>query len=149
MSAYQLSGPRQNATPSRPLFLHTVTAVLATLSGAPTSFFFFSTSRSWWMLEILRSSPSRLRMLHRCSIGFRSGDMLASPSPLTLSFYSKVVVILEVCLGSLSCWNTALQPCFQINLSWSHQTKDMVQVVHVLSLLVFSKLFADSLVHHL
>ncbi len=28
----------------------------------------------------------------------------------TLSFFSKAVVILEVCLGSLSCWNTALQP---------------------------------------
>ncbi len=28
----------------------------------------------------------------------------------TLSFFSKAVVILEVCLGSLSCWNTALRP---------------------------------------
>jgi len=27
-----------------------------------------------------------------------------------LSFFSKVVVILEVCLGSLSHWNTALRP---------------------------------------
>ncbi len=27
----------------------------------------------------------------------------------TLSFFSKAVVILEVCLGSLSCWNTALR----------------------------------------
>ncbi len=28
----------------------------------------------------------------------------------TLSFFSKAVVVLEVCLGSLSCWNTALWP---------------------------------------
>ncbi len=28
----------------------------------------------------------------------------------TLSFFSKAVVILEVCLGSLSWWNTALRP---------------------------------------
>ncbi len=31
----------------------------------------------------------------------------------TLSFFSKAVVILEVCLGSLSCWNTALRPSLQ------------------------------------
>ncbi len=35
-----------------------------------------TTSRSWWMLETLRSSTFRLRMPNRCSIGFRSGDML-------------------------------------------------------------------------
>ncbi len=29
---------------------------------------------------------------------------------VTLGIFSKAVVILEVCLGSLSCWNTALQP---------------------------------------
>ncbi len=43
----------------------------------------------------------------RCSIGFRSGDMLHH---FTLSFFSKAVVVLEVYLGSLSCWNTALWP---------------------------------------
>ncbi len=31
----------------------------------------------------------------------------------TLSFFSKAVVILEVWLGSLSCWNTALRPSLQ------------------------------------
>ncbi len=61
------------------------------------------TSRSWWMLETLRSSTFRLRMPHRCSIGFRSGDMLGQSITFTLSF-------LGVCLGSLSCWNTALLP---------------------------------------
>ncbi len=73
-----------------------------------------TTSGSWWMLETLRSSTFHLRMPHRCSIGFRSGDMLGQSITFTLSFFSKAVVILEVCLGSLSCWNTALCPslCF-------------------------------------
>ncbi len=67
-------------------------------------------SKSWWMLETLCSSTFRLRRPHRCSIGFRSGDMLGQFINFTLSFFSKTVVILEVCLGSLSCWNTALRP---------------------------------------
>ncbi len=61
------------------------------------------------MLETLRSS-FHLRIPHRCSIGFRSGDMLDQSIIFTLSFFSKAVVVLEVCFGSLSCWNTALQP---------------------------------------
>ncbi len=69
-----------------------------------------TTSRSWWTLETLRSSTFRLRMPYRCSIGFRSGDMLGQSITFTLSFFSKAVVVLEVCLGSLSCWNTALRP---------------------------------------
>ena len=38
---------------------------------------------------------------HRCSIGFRSGDILGHS--ITFSFLSKAVVILTVRLGSLSC----------------------------------------------
>ncbi len=34
----------------------------------------------------------------------------ASQITFTLGFFSKAVVVLEVCLGSLSCWNTALKP---------------------------------------
>ncbi len=64
----------------------------------------------WRMLETLRSSTFRLRMPHRCSIGFRSGDMLGQSITFTLSFFSKAVVVLKVFLGSLSCWNTALRP---------------------------------------
>ncbi len=71
---------------------------------------YMMTPRSWWMLETLHSSTFRLRMPHRCLIGFRSGDMLGQSITFTLSFFSKAVVILEVCLGSLSCWNTALWP---------------------------------------
>ncbi len=68
-------------------------------------------------VETLRSSTFRLRMPHRCSIGFRSGDMLGQSITFTLSFFSKAVVVLEVCLGSLSCWNTALWPslCFSMS----------------------------------
>ncbi len=71
---------------------------------------FMTTSRSWWMLETLCSSTFRLRMPHRCSIGFRSGDMLGQSVTFSLS---KAVVVLEVCLGSLSCWNIAPQPSLQ------------------------------------
>ncbi len=67
-------------------------------------------SHSWWMLETLRSSTFCLRMPHRFSIWFRSGNMLGQSITFTLSFFSKAVVVLEVCLGSLSCWNTALRP---------------------------------------
>ncbi len=59
------------------------------------------------MLETLRSSTFSLRMPHRCLIGFRSGDMLGQSITFTLSFFSKAVVVLEVCLGSLSCWTAA------------------------------------------
>ncbi len=70
---------------------------------------FMKTSGSWWMLETLCSSTFHLRMLHRCSIGFRSGDMLGQSITFTLSFFSKAVVVLEVCLGSLLCWNSVLR----------------------------------------
>ncbi len=58
------------------------------------------TSRSWWILETLRSTTFRLRMPRsRCSIGFRSGDMLGQSITFTLSFFSKalVVIMLEYC----------------------------------------------------
>ncbi len=154
-------------------------------------------------------------MPHRCSIRFRSGDMLGQSVTITLNFFSKAVVILEVRLWSLSCWNTALRPslwregimlCFSmsqymlafmvpsmncsstmpavliqpqamtlpppcltvdkthlslctpqtLDTIWTKyvylgfiRPQDMVPVIHVLSLLVFSKMFAGFLVHHL
>lgn len=39
--------------------------------------------------------------------------MLGQSRPFTLSLLSKAVVISGVCLGSLSCLNTALQPSFR------------------------------------
>ncbi len=62
------------------------------------------TSQSWWMLETLRSSTFRLRMPHRCSIGFRSGDVLGQSITFTLSFFSKavVVIMLEYCTAAQS-----------------------------------------------
>ncbi len=62
------------------------------------------TSRSCWMLDTWCFSTFRLRMPHRCSVGFRSGDIL--DHSITFSFISKAVVILAVCLGSLLCWKT-------------------------------------------
>ncbi len=52
------------------------------------------TSPSWWMLETLLSSTFCLRMPHRCSIRFRSGDMLGQSITFTLSFLSKAVVVI-------------------------------------------------------
>ena len=48
------------------------------------------------MLETWFSSTFLLRMPYKCSIGFRSGDMLGQSITFTLSFFSKAVVILEV-----------------------------------------------------
>ncbi len=53
--------------------------------------FSMTTSQSWWLLETLRSSTFHLRMPHRCSIGFRCGDMLGQSITFTLSFFSKAV----------------------------------------------------------
>ncbi len=63
-----------------------------------------TTSRSWWMLENLRSSTFRLRMPHRCSIGVRSGDMLGQSITFTLSFFNKavVVIMLQYCPAAQS-----------------------------------------------
>ena len=66
-----------------------------------------TTSQSWQIFETLRTYNFRLRIPQRCSTGFKSGD-LASPSRLS-SASCKAVVVLEVCLGSLSCWNTAMR----------------------------------------
>ncbi len=207
-----------------PLFFSTALTLLGMeftrASQVATGLLFHSsmtTSRSWCMLETLCYSTFRLRMPHRCSIGFRSGDTRGQSITFTLSFLSKPVVVLEVCLGSLSCWNTALRPnlrregimlCFSISqymlafmvpsmncsspvpaalmqphtpttmldfrqdtlvfelLTWlpPHMldtiwTKyvylglirplDMVPLIHCLSLLVFNKLCAGFLVHHL
>ena len=67
---------------------------------------------SWRIFETLRTSTFRLRIPQRCSIGFKSGKMLGKSITFILSLFSKAVVVLEVCLGSLACWNTALRPSF-------------------------------------
>ncbi len=90
-----------------PLFSSTVLTLLGMeftrASQVATGVLFHSsmtTSRSWWMLENLRSFQTFcLRMPHRCSIGFRSGEMLSQSITFTLSFFSKavVVIMLEYC----------------------------------------------------
>ena len=70
-----------------------------------------TTSWSWWIFKTLCTSTFRLMIPHRCSIGFSPRD--AWPVH-RLSLFSKAVVVLEVCLGSLSCRNTALRPSFWI-----------------------------------
>ena len=68
--------------------------------------------RSWQIFETLHRSTFRLRIPRRCSTGFKSGDILGQAITFTLNLFSKAMVVLEVCLGSLSCRNTALLPSF-------------------------------------
>ncbi len=54
----------------------------------------------WSLLPLLHDD---IRMPHRCSIGFRSGDTLGQSTTFTLSFFSKaVVVMLEYCRAAQS-----------------------------------------------
>ena len=69
-------------------------------------------SWSWRIFETLCPSTFRLRIPERYSIGFKSGYMLGQSITFTFSLFSKAVVVLEVCLGLVSCWNTALRPSF-------------------------------------
>ncbi len=107
-------------------------------SQVATGFLFHSsmtTSLSWWMLETLRSSTFHMRMPHRCSIGFRSGDMLCQSITFTLSLFSKavVVIILEYCpaaqsprggdhalLQYLTCWHSWLPQWTVAYQCWQH-----------------------------
>ncbi len=61
------------------------------------------TSQSCWMLDTWCFSIFRLRMPHRCSVRFRSGDILGHS--ITFTFSSRAVIILAMCLGWL-CWKT-------------------------------------------
>ncbi len=86
-----------------PLFSSTALTLLGMeftrASQVATGVQFWMKSQSWWMFKILCSSTFRLRMPHRCSIGFRSGDMLGQSITFTLSFFRKavVVIMLEYC----------------------------------------------------
>ena len=71
-----------------------------------------TTSPSWRIFETLRTSTFCLWVPQRCSIGFKSGDILGQSITFNPSLFSKAVVVLGVCLGLLSCWNTALRPSF-------------------------------------
>ncbi len=77
------------------------------------SIFFHSsrmTSFRDWMLDGEWCSTCLFRIPHRCSIGFRSGDILGHWITFTLFFFRNATVALDVCLGSLSCWKSARRP---------------------------------------
>ncbi len=95
-------GPKCQYFVWSPLFSSTALTLLGTeytrASQVGTAVLFYSsmtTSQSWWMLETLRSSTFCLRMPHR----------LPLPSASLARQWSS-----WRCLGSLSCWNTALWP---------------------------------------
>ncbi len=84
------------------LFSSAVLIEFTRASQVATGVLFLSsmtTSRSWWMLETLRSSTFCLRMPHRCSRGFRSEYILGQSIIFTPSFFSKAVfiIMLEYC----------------------------------------------------
>ncbi len=67
---------------------------------------FSSTALTLLGMEFTRASQVATGVLfHSSMMTSRSWWMLE-----TVSFFSKAVVVLNVCLGSLSCWNTALRP---------------------------------------
>ncbi len=84
-----------------PLFYNTALTFLGMeftrASQVATGFLFFSsmmTSWSWCVLETLRSSIFHLRMPHKYSMGFRSGDKFRQSITFTISFFSKAVVVI-------------------------------------------------------
>ncbi len=77
------------------------------------SIFFHSsrmTSFRDWMLDREWCSTCLFRIPHRCSIGFRSGDILEHWITFTPFFFRNPTVALDVCLGSLSCYKSARRP---------------------------------------
>ncbi len=64
--------------------------------------------KRWW--------TAIFRSLQRCSIGFKSGLWLGHSRTVTELLWSHSVVILAVCLGSLSCWKVNLRPSLR---SWA------------------------------
>ena len=63
------------------------------------------------LLEGLCCSTFLFKIPNRCSIGFKSGDILFLVVVSTFFFFRNLCV-LAVCFGSLSCWNNPLLPSF-------------------------------------
>ncbi len=64
------------------------------------------------LLQIVQVFGLSFSSLHRCSIGFRSGDWLGHSRTLNCFLRSHSLAALAVCLGSLSCWKTQPRPIF-------------------------------------
>ena len=62
---------------------------------------------SFAILGGLFSSTFIFKSFHKCSIGFKSGDILGHGSTFTFSSDKNLLAILDVCFGSLSSWNLA------------------------------------------
>ncbi len=60
----------------------------------------------WSPLPLLHDDIKELLHLALFHLPFENAPQIT----FTLSCFSKAVVVLEACLGSLSCWNTALRP---------------------------------------
>ena len=93
-----------------------------------------TTSRSWRIFETLRTSTFRLRILQRCSIGFKSGDMLGQSITFTSSVkqwlswkcvwghcHARTLPSPQLCLGVIRLWYGG---CF------SSKSTGELQVIH-------------------
>ncbi len=90
------------------------------------SIFFHSsriTSFRDWMMDGEWCSTCLFRIPHRCSIGFRSGDILGHWITFTLFFFRNPTMALDVCLGSLSCWTIEDWK----NVAWSDESRFLLQ----------------------
>ncbi len=73
----------------------------------------------WRMLETLRSYTFHLRMPHRCSIGFRSGDMLGQSSPLPSASLARQWSSWRCIWGR---YHVGILPCSPVSASVCHST---------------------------
>ena len=62
------------------------------------------------MFKGRRCSTWRSSTFHRCSIGFKSGEVLCHWSTFTFLVFRNADITLAECLGLLSCWKMAPQP---------------------------------------
>ena len=88
---------------------------LPSASQVATGMLFHSsmtTSRSWQIFENFAHLHLSLEDSQKMFYWVQVWRHAWPVHTFTLSLFSKAVVILEMCLGSLSGWNTALQPSF-------------------------------------
>src|SRR5687768_778673 len=62
------------------------------------------------LFEICCLRTSLSTWSHKCSMGLRSGLWAGHSNSFTLFLLKNSVVDLDLCLGSLSCWNVYLRP---------------------------------------
>ena len=87
------------------------------------------------MSEGRRCSTWHLSTFHRCSIGFKSGDMLGHWSIFTFLFFKNADATLVERLGSLSCWKISPVPrCLRDGIIFSFKILQYTSAFMILSM---------------